>query len=221
MEIKRIIGGILMANCYIISPSTARAGAKASGPAETKMPCYIIDPGYDPRRIMKYITDGGFTAEGILLTHHHTDHSGNAAYLRKELDCPILIHREDADRFREGADVLLEDGDVLRLDGAGGRGLKLQVLHTPGHTRGGICFMAQRERVCFTGDTIFNVDLGRTDLDDGSYEEMVGSILNVVDKWGNDITIYPGHGDPATMKQVRKINLEFLEILENEVLHLN
>ena len=75
--------------------------------------------------------------------------------------------------------------------------------------------MSQRERVCFTGDTIFNVDLGRTDLDDGSYEEMVRSIMDVINNWGNDITIYPGHGDPATMKTVRKINLEFLEILEN------
>ena len=73
--------------------------------------------------------------------------------------------------------------------------------------------MAARDRICFTGDTIFNVDLGRTDLDDGSYEEMVSSIMNVIDKWENDITIYPGHGDPATMKKVRKINLEFLEIV--------
>lgn len=216
MEIKRIIGGILMANCYIISPSGNPDNAKASGPgkaAAAKIPCYIIDPGYDPHKIIKYIKDGGFSPEGILLTHHHVDHSGNAAYLRKELDCPIMIHREDADRFREGADVLLEDGHVLELDREGGRELKLQVLHTPGHTRGGVCFMSRRERICFTGDTIFNVDLGRTDLDDGSYEEMVSTILNVVNKWENDITIYPGHGDPETMKRVRVRNLEFLEIV--------
>lgn len=202
MEIKRIIGGILMANCYIVSPSPEQD------------PCYIIDPGYDPHKIMRYIADSGLDPAGILLTHHHVDHSGNAAYLRKELDCPIMIHREDADRFREGADVLLEDGDLLQLDAAsGGRALKLKVIHTPGHTRGGICLMAERERVCFTGDTIFNVDLGRTDLEDGSYEEMVRSIRSVIDAWENDITIYPGHGDPATMKTVRKINLEFLEIV--------
>ena len=209
MEIKRIIGGILMANCYIVSPSGVPSDAKAS--------CYIIDPGYDPHKILKYLKAGKLEPKGILLTHHHVDHSGNAAYLRKELDCPIMIHREDADRFREGADVLLEDGDVLELEAAecGGRGLKLQVLHTPGHTRGGICLMSERERICFTGDTIFNVDLGRTDLDDGSYEEMVRSIMDIINNWGNDITIYPGHGDPATMKTVRKINLEFLEILEN------
>lgn len=211
MEIKRIIGGILMANCYIISP---QAPAKAPPQTAAQTPCYIIDPGYDPHKIIKYVKAGGFKPEGILLTHHHVDHSGNAAYLRKELDCPIMIHREDADRFREGADVLLEDGDILEPEAEDkGRSLKLKVLHTPGHTRGGICFMSERERVCFTGDTIFNVDLGRTDLEDGSFEEMAGSIRSVVDTWGNDITIYPGHGDPATMKTVRKINLEFLEIV--------
>ena len=215
MEIKRHIGGILQANCYIISPSQ-RGDAKAE--TEGNTPCYIIDPGYDPGKIIKYIKDGNLSPEGIILTHHHVDHSGYADRLRKELDCPIMIHREDADRFEEGADVFLEDGDVLTLSKGGAKGdgrsmVKLTVLHTPGHTRGGICLMSERDRICFTGDTIFNVDLGRTDLEDGSYEEMVNSILNVVNKWGNDITIYPGHGDPETMKQVRKRNLEFLEIV--------
>lgn len=203
MEIKRFIGGILEANCYVVSPSVAKAAAPA------KAPCFIIDPGYNGPKIIKYIKDSGFEPEGIILTHHHADHSGAAARIRKELGCPVMIHREDADRFREGADRLLENGDLLSL----GDGVKLTVLHTPGHTRGGICLLSEKDKVCFTGDTIFNVDLGRTDLDDGSYEEMVRSILDVVNQWGNDMTIYPGHGDPATMKAVRKINLEFLEIV--------
>ncbi len=211
MEIKRIIGGILQANCYIISPSQ-RGDAKAA--VKEKTPCFIIDPGYDPGKIIKHIKNENLSPEGIILTHHHVDHSGYADRVRKELDCPIMIHREDADRFEEGADIFLEDGDVLTLCKDNDRGtVKLTVLHTPGHTRGGICLMAARDRICFTGDTIFNVDLGRTDLDDGSYEEMVSSIMNVIDKWENDITIYPGHGDPATMKRVRKINLEYLEIV--------
>ena len=208
VEIKRFIGGILEANCYVVSPSRPGADAKA--------PCFIIDPGYDAPKIMKYIKAGAFAPEGIILTHHHSDHSGAAARLRKELDCPVMIHREDADRFREGADRLLEEADVLSLGGgskSNGGSVKLTVLHTPGHTRGGICLLSEKDKVCFTGDTIFNVDLGRTDLNDGSYEEMVRSITEVCDKWGNDLTIYPGHGDPATMKTVRKINLEFLEIV--------
>ena len=208
MVIKRFIGGILQANCYVVSPRASDAQAQGN----TKTPCYIIDPGYDPKKVLQYIKENALAPEGIILTHHHVDHSGNAAYLRKELGCPIMIHREDADMFREGADSFLEDGDVLTLS-KGSKDLKLQVLHTPGHTRGGVCLMSQRDKVCFTGDTIFNVDLGRTDLEDGSEAEMVRSIKDVVDQWGNDVTIYPGHGDPATMKTVRKINREFLEIV--------
>ena len=211
MEIKRFVFGILQANCYVVSP-------RKTGDAASGTPCFIIDPGYYPAQILKYIKRYAFAPEGIILTHHHGDHSGAAARLRKELDCPVMIHREDADMFGEGADILLEDGDVLTLGGGESKGkgadaVKLVVIHTPGHTKGGICLMAERDRVCFTGDTIFNVDLGRTDLEDGSYEEMRSSILNVVNRWGNDLTIYPGHGDPATMKTVRKINLEFLEIV--------
>ena len=113
VKIKRFIGGILEANCYVVSPD-----AKASD-TDAKAPCFIIDPGYESKKIIKYINDNGFEAEGILLTHHHTDHSGCAARIRKELGCPIMIHREDADRYREDADRLLEDGDVLTLDGDG------------------------------------------------------------------------------------------------------
>ena len=207
MKIRRHIGGILQANCYIISPSHTEDNAKA--------PCFIIDPGYDPKILMKLLNENHLEPQAILLTHHHVDHSGSADILRKELDIPILIHREDADMYREGADRFLEDGDILKLgeEGKGSKGVKLKVLHTPGHTRGGICLMSERDKVCFTGDTIFNVDLGRTDLEDGSQAEMVRSIRSVVDTWGNDINIYPGHGDEATMKTVRKRNREFLEIV--------
>lgn len=194
MEIKRFIGGILEANCYVIS--------------SREKECYIIDPGYNPGRIIKYIEEKDFAPKGVILTHHHNDHSGAAAKIRKELDCPVIIHRMDADMLKTEADAFAEDGDAFSLGDE-----KLRVIHTPGHTRGGICIMASKSRVCFTGDTIFNVDLGRTDLEDGSEAEMRRSILDVCNKWGNDITIYPGHGDPAGMKTVRKINREFLDIV--------
>ncbi len=194
MEIKRFIGGILEANCYVISSRGEE--------------CYIIDPGYNPGRIIKYIEEKKLAPKGIILTHHHNDHSGAAEKIRKELDCPVIIHRMDADMLKLEADAFAEDGDAFSLGDE-----KLRVLHTPGHTRGGICIMASKSRVCFTGDTIFNVDLGRTDLEDGSEAEMRRSILDVCNVWGNDITIYPGHGDPASMKTVRKINREFLDIV--------
>jgi glyoxylase-like metal-dependent hydrolase (beta-lactamase superfamily II) len=67
--------------------------------------------------------------------------------------------------------------------------------------------------VCFTGDTVFNVDLGYTSFAGGSDDDMRASLLNVVNKWGNEVTIYPGHGDPATMKYVRTSNQEFIDIV--------
>ena len=196
MEIKRFIGGILEANCYVIS--------------SREKECYIIDPGYNPGRIIKYIEEKDFTPKGVILTHHHHDHSGAAEKIRKELDCPVIIHRMDADMLKTEADAFAEDGDAFSLGDE-----KLRVIHTPGHTRGGICIMASKSRVCFTGDTIFNVDLGRTDLEDGSEAEMRRSMLEVCSKWENDITIYPGHGDPANMKTVRRINREFLDIVND------
>ena len=202
MKIKRIIGGILESNGYIISCE------------EQHDECYIIDPGYTPKKYIQYVREHGLQVKGIILTHHHHDHVGGAVRIKKELGCSILIHRLDADQYGKPVDVYLEDGDVLEA-GSGERSIQLLVIHTPGHTKGGVCLLAEDEKVCFTGDTVFNVDLGRTDLEDGSYEEMCWSIVNVVDTWPNDLTIYPGHGDPATMKTVRTINLEFLEIIDD------
>ncbi len=206
MKIKRFIGGMLEANGYIVCKKPEQAGGKA--------PCYIIDPGYQPKKFIQYVNDNNLHVKGIVLTHHHCDHVGAAEQIKRTLNCPVLIHREDADMLEFEADVYLENGDILDFAPEGANfntETRLNVVHTPGHTKGGICLMCEKNRVCFTGDTIFNVDLGRTDLEDGSEEQMRLSCCNIIDSWDNDITIYPGHGDPATMKTVRQINTEFLE----------
>lgn len=195
MEIKRFIGGILEANGYVISDPSSRE-------------CWIIDPGYRPGVFTKYIAKAGLSPKGILLTHHHSDHTGAAEQLRKALDCPVYIHRLDCDAYGEHVDVWLEGGESLALGEE-----TFQVQHAPGHTRGCVCFLFRKSKACFTGDFVFNVDLGRTDLEDGSPEEMEESILRVADRWAGDITIYPGHGDSCTMRTVRKINQEFIDIV--------
>lgn len=199
MKIKRFIGGLLESNGYVIYQ-------KDGGEA------FLIDPGYNSKVFIEYIKEHGFDLKGILLTHHHYDHSGVADRVKAVFDCPIYLHRRDCDiyfkEFKRNADIYMEDGDVFDLEGE-----ELRVIHTPGHTGGGVCFMSEKSRVCFTGDTIFNVDLGRTDLEGGSESEMIDSILNIIDKWQNDIMIYPGHGDGCTMKKVRQINMEFLDIV--------
>lgn len=104
----------------------------------------------------------------------------------------------------------MEDGDLLDLDGE-----LIKVINTPGHTKGSVCFYSEKSKLAFTGDTIFDIDIGRVDLEGGCEADMIDSILNKVDKWENDITIYPGHGDSCTMKKVREKNDEFLYIIKN------
>lgn len=199
MKIKRFIGGLLESNGYIIYQ-------KDGGDA------YLIDPGYNSKVFIEYIREHGFSLKGILLTHHHYDHSGVADRVKAAFDCPIYLHRRDCDiyfkEFKRNVDIYMEDGNVFDLEGE-----EIRVIHTPGHTGGSVCFMSEKSKVCFTGDTIFNVDLGRTDLEGGSEEEMIDSILNIIDKWPNDIMIYPGHGDGCTMKKARQINTEFNDIV--------
>lgn len=195
MKIKRFIGGMLESNGYIIYQQD---GGDA----------FLIDPGYNSKVFIEYIKEHEFSLKGILLTHHHYDHVGAVERVKDVFDCPVYLHRQDCDMYRKHVDVYMEDGDVLELEGE-----RITVISTPGHTRGSVCFMSEKSKVCFTGDTIFNVDLGRTDLEDGSEAEMQKTILDIIDKWPNDIMIYPGHGDGCTMKKVRQINTEFLDIV--------
>lgn len=196
MKIKRFTGGTLESNGYVLY---VREGGS----------CFIIDPGYDPKVFLVYIRDMKLDLKGIILTHHHYDHTGAVDRIKNETGCPVYLHREDCDMYGNQVDVYMEDSDIIDLDG-----VQLEVIHTPGHTRGSVCIFDGKDRVCFTGDTIFNVDLGRTDLEDGSEEQMIRSITEIIDRWPNDIMIYPGHGDGCAMKKVRKINREFTDIIE-------
>ena len=200
MKIKRIVGGNLESNGYVIYD-------KEQGE------CYIIDPGYNGEKFLKIVNDLELELKGILLTHHHYDHVGGVDKIKGMTDCPICIHRADSDMYKKQADVLMENGDKIILGEE-----EILLLHTPGHTKGSVCFYSEQSKLAFTGDTIFNVDLGRTDLSDGSTTDMEYSIRDIIDLWGNEITIYPGHGDSCNMKYVRKYNQEFLAIMENKAI---
>ncbi|MCL1810260.1 MAG: MBL fold metallo-hydrolase [Clostridiales bacterium] len=195
MKIKRLVGGNLESNGYIIFQ-------KEGGD------CYIVDPGHGPEKFMKAAKENKLCIVGILLTHHHYDHVSGVKKIRDAKECPVYLHRGDMDMYRDEVDVALEGGDVVMLGDEA-----IQVLHTPGHTEGSVCYYSEKSKLAFTGDTVFNVDLGRTDLKDGSPYKMEESIRNVVDLWGNDIVIYPGHGDSCNMKFVRKVNSEFIGIV--------
>lgn len=197
MKIKRLIGGNLESNGYIVYDREGGEG-------------YIIDPGY---RAEAYLVECGkleLTIKGLLLTHFHYDHVGAVDKLKKEWGCSVFMHLDDCDQYGKPVDVMLSGGERFAVGDE-----SLLTVHTPGHTRGGVCFLSEsnRTKAVFTGDTIFNVDLGRTDLEGGSDDDMRRSINEVCAKWANDMTIYPGHGDPATMKYVRANNREYLDLL--------
>lgn len=166
--------------------------------------CYIIDPGYQPRRFTDFVQENGLKAEGILLTHNHHDHTGAAEAAANALNCPVFMGEADAFAYKGRVDRKLRDGDILYLEDE-----ELKIIASPGHTKGSICIMSEKSRVCFTGDTVFDTDLGRTDLTGGSEEDMKRTVREIIDRWENDIVIYPGHDDGCTMKKVRMYNKEF------------
>ena len=198
IKIKRFIGGALEANGYVIYHHDGGQG-------------YIIDPGYNAGWYKDFLVEHDLHIKAILLTHHHYDHVGAVDKLRGDLNCPVYLHRADLPMYKGEVDRVLDGGEVLSFDDE-----ELVVIHSPGHTKGGVCYFSERSRVVFTGDTIFNVDIGRTDLPgDGEPYVMKDTMNNVVNKWDNDIVIYPGHGDSANMKYVRKHNFEFIEALDD------
>ena len=194
VKIKRYVGGNLESNGYILYQKDGNH-------------CYIIDPGYQPKKFIQYIKEQNLYLDGIILTHLHHDHTGAAEAVADFFSCPIYMHEDDAFVYGGRVDHRLRHGDTFDLEGE-----CLMVLHTPGHTRGSICIYSEKSKVCFTGDTIFDTDLGRTDLDGGSEQDLEQSIRQVIDLWDNQITIYPGHDGSCNMKFVRAHNLEFIAL---------
>lgn len=203
MNIKRIIAGILESNGYIIYADNKSDLGELSS-------CLIIDPGYDFKKYLEVLEELSLTCSGILLTHNHYDHVGAVQSLVNHTGADVYMHENDLPGYSDEVDIVLKGGEKLKLS----PGLDIDVIHTPGHTAGGLCFANFKEKKIFTGDTVFNVDLGRTDLPDGSENDLVNTVKNIINVWEDDTIIYPGHGDPATMAYVRKNNKEFYDIVE-------
>ncbi|RMG58428.1 MAG: MBL fold metallo-hydrolase [Deltaproteobacteria bacterium] len=174
--------------------------------------CVIIDPGDEPDRILRTVNFLGLTVKYILLTHGHLDHVAGCGKVRKETGARVGIHRLDEEMFvnasRQGyilgfpaqdqdpPDFYLEDGDVVTLGD-----LDISVIHTPGHTRGGVCFLCGD--VLFSGDLLFAGSIGRTDLPGGSYETLIRSVVERVFTLPDETLVFPGHG-PRTSVGVEK-----------------
>lgn len=177
--------------------------------------CAVIDPGMDGEGILEKLRLKGLNPDYILLTHGHFDHSQSVSYLAKETGAKIAIHREDgvmlenpgynSSRFyyrgdttfypRCHADLLLEGGQVLSVGE-----MKFEVLHTPGHTPGSVCFRCGDFLFC--GDTVFAYGYGRYDLWGGDRFALSESLKKVALLEG-EMKLCPGHGNTATLSRVR------------------
>ncbi|MCW4046064.1 MAG: MBL fold metallo-hydrolase [Candidatus Bathyarchaeota archaeon] len=201
MKIKTFTVGMLATNCYVVScPETLEA--------------IVIDPGLDyspeAEQIFRYVNEGSLKVKFIVNTHGHPDHTSGDGILKKKYGVPICIHAKDAHLIRDldvespPSNVLLKDGDTLRFGNA-----TLKVMHTPGHTSGGISLVG--ENLVFTGDTLFAGGIGRTDFPESSDSDMRISLKKLLGL-PDFFAVYPGHGAASTIGEERRVNL-FLQWL--------
>nr|WP_312575869.1 MBL fold metallo-hydrolase [Sedimentibacter sp.] len=197
--------GSYMSNCYIVGSDKTKEAA-------------IIDPGAEFNRIDAKIIELGLTPKMIILTHAHGDHIGAVLEFIEKYHIPVYIHEDDADAlvdsntnltkvlFRKevtiNPDVKLKDGDKITLGD-----LEFEIIHTPGHTPGGISIKV--ENIMMTGDTLFNHSIGRTDFPGGSFDQIIDSIRNKIFKYDDETIVYPGHNSPTTIES-EKIGNPFL-----------
>lgn len=202
MKFKVLPLGVYQANCYIVTDEKDNETA-------------VIDPGGDFDQLKRYIEHNNLKVRYIILTHGHGDHIGALAELKEYTKAPVCINENDSSMLKDSrrnlsrliggkgveieTDLKLKDGDVLELGDT-----KLEIIHTPGHTKGGICIRCGN--VLFSGDTLFACSIGRTDLEGGSYEEILSSIKNKLFILPEDTEVYPGHGAATTIKTEKKHN---------------
>ena len=208
MRIFALSVGPLQACCYIVAPDGAADAA-------------VIDPGGDAELIAEQLRYRKLAPRYIALTHGHIDHIEAVAALKRAFpEAEVCIHEADAPMLRDAGaalasligiplepcepDRLLADGDTVSLGPE-----TIEVIHTPGHTPGGISLLVRcggGPAVVFSGDTLFAGGIGRTDFPGGRYQQLIESIRTSLFALPDDTRVYPGHGEPTTIGEERRTN---------------
>jgi hydroxyacylglutathione hydrolase len=208
MKIDYMILGGYQTNCYVLRKNDAAQD------------CIIIDPGLEADELLEFLDEQKLNPVAVVLTHGHIDHIAGVATLRSHFpEIKVYIHNLDAEMLTEPInnlsamsgmtfvtepeDVSLQEGDIIDLVG-----VKLLVLHTPGHTPGGISLYSKQDGVVFVGDTLFAESIGRTDFPGGSTSKLLSSVREKLFTLPEETKVYPGHG-PATTITAEKAHNPF------------
>jgi hydroxyacylglutathione hydrolase len=202
MLIERLVVGMLESNCYLVASEDTKEGI-------------IIDPGGDGPLILDRVQKLGLNITYIVNTHGHIDHIAANGPVKEATGAQLAIHKDDAEWLvtdqgayarmlgvqspGPAADVLLEEGDEIAFGSE-----RLQVMHTPGHSLGGISLVG--DGVVFCGDTLFADGVGRVDLPGGSWETLMHTIKTRLFSLPDDTIAYTGHGPPTTIGREKQSN---------------
>jgi hydroxyacylglutathione hydrolase len=200
--LKMLVVGPIQANCYILGCERTKQAA-------------VIDPGDNVDQILTALAKDELRLVSIINTHGHFDHTGANKALKEATGAELLIHRADAPMIaNQGsgaavwgmnvensppADRYLEEGDIITFGD-----ISLKVLHTPGHSPGGISLVT--DKIVFVGDTLFAGSIGRTDFPGGDYEGLLEGVRTKIFPLGDDVVVYPGHGPQTTVGQEKQYN---------------
>lgn len=188
MKLLMIPTGYLEENAYLYYDENTQRGV-------------MIDPGDEPDKLMEAIKSKNVNLVSILLTHSHFDHVGAVEKLRNQLGVPVYGAKDEIPLLPFALDKELVDGEMLDFET-----FSLEVIATPGHTVGSVCYFDKEQGVLFSGDTLFRRSVGRADLPTGDWDTLVSSIKNRLYTLEGEISVHSGHGDVTNIAEERANN---------------
>lgn len=203
MKIETFVTGIISTNCYVVHNEDTKEAV-------------IIDPAYYPKKMKAYIAEEGLEIRAILLTHGHFDHIMGIDAILEEFPVPVFVHEDEEELINDivlnesktytngytfSKAEYIKDGQILEF-----AGYQFRVIHTPGHTSGGVCYYVESENTLFSGDTLFYASVGRTDFPTSSTSALIRSIREKLLILPDETVVYPGHMGATSIANEKKMN---------------
>lgn len=203
MKIETFVTGIISTNCYVVHNEDTKEAV-------------IIDPAYYPKKMKAYIAEEGLEIRAILLTHGHFDHIMGIDAILEEFPVPVFVHEDEEELINDivlnesktytngytfSKAEYIRDGQILKF-----AGYEFKVIHTPGHTSGGVCYYVESEQTLFSGDTLFYASVGRSDFPTSSTSALIRSIREKLLVLPDETVVYPGHMGATSIANEKKMN---------------